>query len=64
MTNLETNTTARRVEPITTDRWIAVSPEGEMLESSLSTTKEGAEKWCDLIGYTTRKVKLTIEVVE
>lgn len=66
MTNLETNTRARRVEPVVLEWWGVVTPNGELIPDCVHACKADAAAFIGypLGNYQVRKVKLTIEVVE
>lgn len=63
--DLETNTRARRVEPVVLEWWAVVSQEGKIDERTISNNIFDVELWhrsLQLINSEVRKVKLTIEV--
>lgn len=78
MADLETNTRARRVEPVTLMRWAVFSPNSDHenfppQDTIAKTADEAWERFCypalrregyEADGFMARKVKLTIEVVE
>ena len=66
MTNLETNTRARRVEPVQSTGYVLVNDKGEILKYTLSSSMMDAVNCYNSINYhcDIRQVKLTIEVVE
>lgn len=66
MTNLETNTRARRVEPLVLERWVPVRDDGSIVENVIGESVHYVHGWIgpDRPHLTARKVKLTIEAVE